>query len=159
MHHWNEAHEGHTEHCCLCIPSNIGANIIGFLLLLSLVMNVLNAVGGVGLAQSVVGILLAGYPSFFFLKMLQHNTEDSRKHYAEAFKVFTKIVNVVYIITAILLLVFGIYGFVSTGAVAVLTASLIGVAVVLVSIFLLVHFNRVVATYANHAHSEGYEKH
>ena len=91
MHHWKDAHEGHTEHCCLCIPTNIGANILGFLLLLSVILNVVNAVSGVGLVQSVIGILIAGYPSIFFLKMLQHNNEESRKHYADAFKVFTQI--------------------------------------------------------------------
>ena len=110
MHHWKDAHEGHTEHCCLCIPTNIGAHIIGVLLTLSVITNLYYVVSGVSVTSYGIAAVIAGYPTFFYLTMLHHNTEDSRKHYAEAYKVSAQIANFIYIILAIIVLIIGVWG-------------------------------------------------
>ena len=158
MHHWHSAHEGHAEHCCLCIPNNVGTHIIGSLMVLGLIGQIANLTSGYGLAQTIVGILVLGYPSIFFIKMCHHNDEHSRKSFAGAFKIFSQIANVIYIIAAVLVLVLGIWGFIQTGSVAVLGGSVVAVLALLLGVFLVVHYNRVVQTYAEHAHHEEYEK-
>ena len=115
MHHWNNAHEGHTEHCCLCIPTNVGAHILGFFATLSTIMSIVSAIGlltgstdaagnPVSPAASVsplISSLLTGYPAVMFLLMVKHNHEDSRKHYAKAYKIMVQITNVLVVITGV----------------------------------------------------------
>ena len=45
MHIWNNAYEGRTEHCCICIPVGYGALILGFLVVLGTILNVVAFIG------------------------------------------------------------------------------------------------------------------
>ena len=179
MHHWNNAHEGHTEHCCLCIPTNVGAHILGFFATLSTIMSIVSAIGlltgstdaagnPVSPAASVsplISSLLTGYPAVMFLLMVKHNHEDSRKHYAKAYKIMVQITNVLLVLVAIFVLALSLWGFIGTGSVVVLGTGIVSLLGFAFAIFLNVHFNRVVQTYAEHGeghghhHQEGYEKH
>ena len=168
MHHWNDAHEGHTEHCCFCIPTNVGAHIIGFLVTLSAFMNVFSAISAFALSPTaaiapIVATLLVAYPAVYFLLMLKHNDENSRKHFASAYKVFAMIANVLIFLGALFVLALSIWGFIGTGYVPVLISGIVSVLMLTLAIFINVHYNRVVQTYAAHGHDhhhhEGYEKH
>ncbi len=110
-------------------------------------------------------MLLTAYPAVMFLMMVKHNDEDSRKHYAKAYKIMVQITNVLVVITAIVILALSIWGFIGTGSVVVLGSGIVSLLGFAFVIFLNVHFNRVVQTYAEHGeghghhHHEGYEKH
>ena len=186
MHHYNNAHEGHTEHCCLCIPTNVGGHILGTFAVLSTISSVYNVItltastpaasnpfiaqilGAAAAFVSVgylVSALLTGYPAVMYLLMLKHNNEDSRKHFAKAYKIMVQISNVLVLIAAISLLATSIWAFSKTGANATLSPAIVSVVVFPIVIFVNLHYNRVVQTFAahgeghGHTHHDGYEKH
>ena len=88
--------------------------------------------------------------------MCHHNNEDSRKHYANAFKIFTIIANVLYIIAAVLVLVLGIWSTFSTGSFAVFGSTVVSVLVILIAVVLLAHFNDVVQAYGDPSSHDSY---
>ena len=154
MHIWNNAYEGRTEHCCFCIPVDIGACILGLLVVLGTILNVVAFIGVVfetpaASVSPILSALLTAYPALMFLLMFKELfSEDSRKNYAKAYQIMVKITNVLVILSAIVLLALSIWGFIRTGSVVILgtgIASLLGFALVF---FLNIHFNRVVQTFA-----------
>ena len=116
MHHWNNAHEGHTEHCCFCIPTNVGAHILGFLVTLGFFLNVAAAIGAFSIGpaaaiQPVLSAILTAYPAVTYLLLVKKNKKKTRKNFAKAFKIFVKITNVLIFIAAITMLILSILSF------------------------------------------------
>ena len=164
MHHWHDAHEGHTEHCCVCIPTNVGAHILGCFLTLATLSNLTAFTGLVSVAPLIslaplIPALLTGYPTVMFLLMVRHNDEDSRKHYATAYKFYTVFINVLIGIAWLGCLGFSIWFAINTGFSQFIVLAIFAFFPFLIAIFLNAHFNKVVQTYAKHAHhDEGYVK-
>ena len=166
MQYWKEVHEGHTERCCLCIPINVGVHIIGILQLIAVLGGCYSLYSAIVLGfwvtivQAVIGLMLVAYPSFFFVKMLIGNNEDTRKHYAAAFKLTTQIMNALYIIAAILDVIYTIYLMIALGTfiLDVLIALLVVLGIIAIAIFLLLHYNRVINSYAHPINTAGMER-
>ena len=168
MDHWKNAHDGHTEHCCCCIPANVGAHLLGGMLTASMIFNLIAGFGVIGVSftaaiQPLVTAAIVAYTVFRFLRMVHHNDKDTREHYAFAYKVMVMIANALIIVVALVILGLSIWGWAKTGSTVVLTTGIGTVVGFVILIFLNVHFSRVVQTYASHDehdhHHEGYEKH
>ncbi len=163
MHHYHNAHKGHTDHCCLCIPVNVGAHILGFLVTLGFFLNVAAAIGAFSIGpaaaiQPVLSAILTAYPAVTYLLLVKKNKKKTRKNFAKAYKILVKITNVLIFIAAITMLTLSILSF-SNGLLEGLFVGLGSFVACLLVIFLNVHFNRVVQTYKKHGkHHDQYVK-
>ena len=116
MHHWENAHHGHAEHCCFCIPTNIGANIIGVFVVLGAIYGGLTFAGSITtgslLAIGLTGFffLLVGFVAFRYLQMVMHNEEHTRKHFASAYKILAHLATFFLILGFIVTAFFAVIG-------------------------------------------------
>ena len=149
FHDWHEGtlHDG--QHCCGCFNLRLGNKIIGILLIIGFILNaiVLNP-----------GALLIAYPAYYFVKVLRHDDEDARKHYAHAYKIYAKIITAIQLIAAVVLLAIAGLAIFSGGIVAGLIMLIVGELFVFLGMKLNLHFNHVVQTFPT-LHGDGYEKH
>ncbi len=147
----NNALKGHTDHCCLCIPVNVGAPILGFLVLLGFTLNFAAAITAFTTAQTIdansgLPAILTAYPAVMFVALVIKTNEKTRKNFAKAYKCFVKFTNVLIFIAAITMLTFSIWSFYN-GLMGGLFFGLGSFVACLLVIFLNVHLNRVVQTY------------
>ncbi len=78
MKDWFDTREGNTKHCCLCIPTNVGAHILGFFATLSTIMSVVFAIGTISTDAAgtyLLYALLSGYPAAMYLLMVMDNNK------------------------------------------------------------------------------------
>ena len=91
-----EEHEGHSDHCCLCIPVPVGAHILGFLVTLGFFLNVAAFLFGLSddkvvlVRSSFVAVSMTTYPALTYLQMVMKNIKTTRKRFAKAYKCFMK---------------------------------------------------------------------
>ena len=167
MHHWENAHKGHAEHCCCCIPTNIGAHIIGVLVTLNAITCATSFAGAISTGNwGVIGsagffFFIIGYVAFRFLKMVMHNDEDTRKHFASAYRCFAHLVTFFLILLFLVMALIGVIAIINGAFGAGAISIGFGLLYAIVGILINVHYLKVVQTYAEHAeeHGHGYEKH
>ena len=110
MHAFNNAFEGHVDHCCCCFPIGFGAHILGFSQAILGIFVVFAAIAyaSVSPISLIVGLPLAlfyGYPAFYYFKMLCNSSKDNREDYAKAYKCYGKtsvLVNIVAILIGVI---------------------------------------------------------
>ena len=105
--------KGHTDHCCLCIPVNVGAHILGVLVHLGFLLNFAAAMTFFITAQTIdagSGLLaiLTAYPAVMYVFLVKENNEKTRKNFAKAYKCSVKFTKVLIFIAAITMLTFSI---------------------------------------------------
>ena len=168
--HIEKMHHDHVEHCCGCIPVNIGAHLLGIGAIIGTLTSGYKATKYLSLTGlnlfSLYFLVLAvvtAYAAVRYLLMLHHKTPHSKEQFANAYKCYTVWLRVINVVGAILLELILVYFLVILGSVDLSTSSIgwlvqgkafIVVFLILVpiitviSVMLLGHFKNVIHTFA-----------
>ena len=157
MHAFNNAFEGHVEHCCLCFPIGCGAHFLGFVQAVYAIMLIysVSQYASISALSLIVGLPLAlffGYPAFYYFKMLCNSSKDNREDFAKAYKCYGKTSVLVYIVLILLGMIYAISAGVS------LTPFLGPIVGCIIQTLLVGHYVKVVHEYAHRAEDGNYNK-
>ena len=153
MQTYRQIHDGHVQKCCLFVPTNIGAHIIGILVTISFftylslfiaaMKSPFNTLGYI----VVPGCLVSGYISIHYLLMVKHNSPTTRGRYATAFQHITHLVVILLALGAVGILIKALLDLIAVKILLALKVLLIGGMMLFVALFIICHFNKVVRTY------------
>ena len=153
MQTYRQIHDGHVEKCCLCVPTNTGAHIIGilytldFLFYLSLFIAAMTSPLGTSGYVLLPGLLITGYLGINYLLMVKDNTPTTRGRFATAFQHVTHLAVILLALGAVGILITALLALMAVKIFFALEVLLIGGMMWFVALFIICHFNKVVRTY------------